>query len=363
MKKNFLFAALASVVLVGCTSDDSVEQALETRKIKFDNPVMNISATKAPGFFGEITGSTYPEAESFMVYSRVYKGTFNGWNNSTGIINFWDNAQEASKSATAYWETSGSHYWPNDPYKLVFASYSPSSILTDGDATSISYDETGIKITGFKTQDVSDKQYDLMYSSRNTDCDKSNCLDGVPVKFNHALSSIVFGAMENVAGKEYKIKELKLIGDFITQGDFAEKITETFATGSTVYSEVSNPAWSNFGTASTKTYTPSFDEVIVTSEANLFTSGKSAILPIPQNSPAGAYILLTYEVKQDGSILEYEDKKIYLSDFKDGSGNPITKWEIGKRYLYIINFGGTSKIYFKPTVTDWVEGGMVQVKI
>ena len=37
--------------------------------------------------------------------------------------------------------------------------------------------------------------------------------------------------------------------------------------------------------------------------------------------------------------------------------------DTGKRYKYIIQFGGTSKIYFAPTVTEWVDGGTVTVTI
>lgn len=359
MKKLFL-TALTGILLVGCTSDESDVKTQERMKIRFDSPVMTLGETKAPGFLGEITGSTYPEAEKFMVYSRVYTGSFNGWDNSTEIQNFWDGAEVASKQAdNVYWGTSGAHYWPNDPYKLAFAAYSPSSVLTDHDATSISYDKTGIKIVGFTTKADSDEQYDLMYSTRNVDCDKVNCLSGVPVKFNHALSSIVFGAMENQDGKSYKITKLVLTGSFVVKGDFAENITEI---PGTPYSETSNPAWTNPGTPTAQIYEPSFTAFDVQESVTLFTSGSSAVLPIPQTAPADATVKLTYKVTQSGSTLEYE-KDIKLSEFLDHTNNPITKWEIGKRYKYIINFGGTSKIYFKPSVTDWVDGGTAQVTI
>lgn len=363
MKKNLFFAALASIALVGCTSDETVDQVKESQKIKFDNPVMSLS-TKAPGFEGEIVGSEYPAAEKFDVYARVYTGTFNGWTASSEAADFWTDSETASKGASGYWETTGSHYWPNDPYKLAFAAYSPSAIVTDGDAASITYGQTGFSIVDFKTQDVLDEQYDLMYSSRNVDCDKTNCLSGVPVKFNHALSSVVFGAIENVDGKTYRITGFEIEGTFIDEADFNENITETPAVaGVSPYSETSAPAWTNPSAAVAKNYAPSaFVAFNVPESANLFTSGESALLPIPQDVPADAKIILTYEVTQDGSTLDYT-KEIKLSDFKDSSSNTIGKWEIGKRYKYIIHFGGTSKIYFDPSVNDWVDGGTVQVTI
>ena len=354
-------AALASVALVGCTNDESLETTLKSQKIMFDNPVLSL-ATKAPGYAGEISGSAYPDAESFAVYSKVYKGSFSGWTASTEINDFWTGAEVASKapSGSSYWTTAGAHYWPNEPYKLAFAAYSPSCIVTDGDVASVTYDNKGITFTDFRVKDALDAQYDLMYSSRNLDCDKTNCATGVPVKFNHALSSVVFGASENVDGKSYEIISYKITGDFVMQADFTENITEG---SSTPYSETSAPGWTNPEAAESKIFAPSsFTGHSVTSSAELFTQGRSAFLPIPQAVPDGANIIISYKVTQDGSTLTYE-KTIPLKDFKDGSGNPISTWEFGKRYKYIIQFGGTSKIYFAPTVTEWVDGGTVTVTI
>lgn len=360
MKKLF-FAALAGVALVGCTNDESLETTLKSQKIMFDNPVLSL-ATKAPGYAGEISGSAYPDAESFAVYAKVYKGSFNGWSTSTEIKDFWTGSEVASKdlSGSSYWTTTGAHYWPNEPYKLAFAAYSPSCIVEDNDVASVTYDEDGFKFTAFKVKAKLDEQYDLMYSSRNLDCDKINCVTGVPVKFNHALSSVVFGASETVDGKSYRITSYKITGDFIMQADFTENITEN---PGTPYKETSEPGWGNEAAAEPETFVPSaFTGYLVTASAELFTQGKSALLPIPQVVPANASITITYEVTQDGSTLAYE-RTIPLKDFKDGSGNPISTWELGKRYKYIIQFGGTSKIYFAPSVTEWVEGGTVTVTI
>ena len=103
------------------------------------------------------------------------------------------------------------------------------------------------------------------------DCDKTNCLSGVPVKFNHALSSVVFGAIENVDGKTYRITGFEIEGTFIDEADFNENITETPAVaGVSPYSETSAPAWTNPSAAVAKNYAPSafvafskFDNFIV----------------------------------------------------------------------------------------------------
>lgn len=362
MSKKMLFAALASVALVGCTSDESVKDVLESQKIKFDNPAMSLK-TKAPGFLGEIETSAYPNEEKFMVYAKVYTGSFNGWENSTDIKTFWEDAEETSRNAeNGYWETDGDHYWPNDPYKLAFASYSPSCILNDGDVADVEYGVNGFVFTDFKVKENIEEQYDLMYSDRNVDCDKTNCLTGVPVKFSHALSSVVFGAAENVGGKEYVINSIEIKGDFVTEATFKENLTEVFADGTTPYSSSKDPQWVDPAAAVSCNFIPSFSPFTVPGSVVLFTSGESALLPIPQNVPDNAEVILNYSVTQEGSKLTYT-RPIKLTDFVDASGNTIEKWDIGKRYKYVINFGGTSKIYFAPTVDLWVDGGTVSVTI
>jgi hypothetical protein len=52
-------------------------------------------------------------------------------------------------------------------------------------------------------------------------------------------------------------------------------------------------------------------------------------------------------------------KDIPLSEFivTGTEGDKIEKWEIGYRYVYLINFGGSKKIFFVPTVNEWKTGG------
>ena len=65
MKKNLFWTILAGVALVSCVSDDVLEQHNQNKQeLTFGNPVLN-SQTKVTG---EITGTTYPIGENFIVW-------------------------------------------------------------------------------------------------------------------------------------------------------------------------------------------------------------------------------------------------------------------------------------------------------
>ena len=93
-------------------------------------------------------------------------------------------------------------------------------------------------IKNFKVQDDVANQYDLMYSNRIYACTRDKYENtGIPLKFNHALSSIVFAAIEEVEKKSYEITGVSLKGEINNKGTFNARITETAATTDAPYSE------------------------------------------------------------------------------------------------------------------------------
>ena len=68
MKKNLFWTILAGAALVSCVNDDVLEQHNQNRQeLTFGNPVLN-SQTKVTG---EISGTTYPTDENFIVWGIV----------------------------------------------------------------------------------------------------------------------------------------------------------------------------------------------------------------------------------------------------------------------------------------------------
>ena len=239
MKKSLVLMAMAGISLASCVNDVAeVAQNQEQKKalIGFQAPVTYNNGSRA-NFYGEIgahkhgEGSsaetyTYPWRESFIVDAKKHAAAFTGWSNETS--NFWNNNTSEfilAKSderfngwspATVVTETDSEgkvivsspltyeyldHHWPNG-YKLSFAAYSPAYLELGEGYNGISYGNTGLTIKNFKVQESSAKHYDLMFSERT--CDKTgytstvsgqggfNYYNGIPIKFQHALSSIHF---------------------------------------------------------------------------------------------------------------------------------------------------------------------------
>ncbi len=368
MKKFLAFATLASVALVGCVNDEKMEMTSGAQKISFDTPVMS-TQTRAV-VTGEIVGEVYPPTEKFVVYAKQHSGDLTKW---AAASSFWNKNNDDPiivGKGDNYWEeeNGNDYYWPKASYediKLSFAAYSPAGL---GSVTpTVSYGSTGLTVDGFTVESTVASQIDFMYSERVLNNKRAEN-EEVPVniKFKHALSSIVFSAIEGDDGATYKIQAVKISGSFAQSGKFEEGVDD----GDTYKNTTGYPKWTPTAGTST-TYQPSlaaaFDVPVGT--ASLFTGAgtasteKSAILAIPQDVPNDATVTITYTRSSTDGDITYTPDPINLKSFKDASSNTIEKWEIGKRYTYQFQFGGTPKIYFSPSVTDWQDGGTVFVEI
>lgn len=364
MKKFMLLATAVGLTLTSCVNDEESAMMGSRSVIAFDAPVMKTSRANVQG---EITGVKYPQDETFKVFSKIYTGNYAGWTASTDIKNYFAEAgDEAKHEGGTYWSTQTVYYWPDAGYNLAFAAYSP-AILGDActaASTKVKRTDAGIEITDFVSEDDSDNQYDLMYSHTVYDRNKSNnAASAVSLKFEHALSSIVFSSQKSDEAAQYRITDLMVTGNFITKGDFKQGITSTSTGGA--YTENENPQWDTEDETPTAVqYEPSFTAFPVPAASpEIFTQGSSAILAIPQEVPQSAKVHVTYEKTTNvGLVTETtttHTAEIFLKDFKKATtegvavAEGIGEWERGKRYVYRIAFGENQRIYFEPSITDW----------
>ena len=366
MKKFLAFATLASVALVGCVNDEKMEMTSGAQKISFDNPVMS-TQTRAV-VTGEIVGADYPETEKFVVYAKQHSKDLTTW---AAASSFWNKNNDdpiiVGKESNYWEEVNGNdYYWPKasaDNIKLSFAAYSPSGL---GSVTpTVSYGATGLTVDGFTVESTVASQIDFMYSERVLNQQRTESAP-VNIQFKHALSSIVFSAIEGDSGATYKIQAVKISGSFAQSGKFEEGVAD----GAIYQNTTGYPKWTPAAGTST-TYQPSLAAAFVVPDdkPSLFTGDgtasteKSAILAIPQVVPNDATVTITYTRSSTDGDITYTSDPINLKNFKDGSNNTIKQWEIGKRYTYHFQFGETPKIYFSPSVLNWIPGGTVSVKI
>lgn len=355
MKKFMLLTTVVGLALTSCVNDTEVAPSPNRPLVSFDSPVMRSTRANCKG---EIQGTTYPTSEDFTVFCKLHAGDYEGWNTNTSDY-FQANGDVAKHdNSNSYWVTTNTYYWPDAGYKLSFAAYSPADLANGAVVTR---NATGFSITDFKISDTSDEHYDLMYTGTVANSVYNG--QAVPLQFRHAMSSIVFSSSKENEDVAYKITDLKLIGNLYTEGNFSQNLVENASAG---YTETESPSWDITGrTKAAVSYEPTFTPFDVPASAPMiFTENESAILPIPQQIDESVIVNISYEKTVNGSTITYHTANIKLTDFVNVNDGTVTqKWEVGKRYIYRIEFGQNKRIYFTPSVTPWETGGTYRFTI
>lgn len=338
MKKTLVFAALASVALVGCTKNVEVANN-DLNEITFDTPVL-APATKAD----EIKGTTFPETVDFAVFAWYSATELTGTNVAAGSLYMndvtvnYDSSKDDTTTGAGAWKPASVYFWPKNGY-LAFDAYSPSSVTATCDAT------TGIAFSDFVASTSYDDQIDLLYSTRvinkQSSVEETNdTYDGVNIPFNHALSVVRVFVKASTAtdAKLIKVKSVKF-KNIKNQGDFSQAAwTPEGADVNLVIGEAADT------TSST---------AISTAEEQY---GNNHIV-LPQGFTGTSAVLeIRYYILGQGDVepLEQVATLNLASQSAVGTENHTGSWLMGKRYNYHITFG-LNEIYFAPSITDWED--------
>ena len=343
MKKTLVFAALASVALVGCTKNVEVANN-DLNEITFDTPVL-APATKAD----EITGTTFPKNVDFAVFAWYNASELTGTNVAAGKLYMndvavsYDSTKDDTTTGAGAWKPASVYFWPKNGF-LAFDAYSPSSVSATCDAT------TGIAFSDFVASTSYDDQIDLLYSNRVINKQSSvehnnNTYDGVNIPFNHALSVVRVFVKASTAtdANLIKVKSVK-VKNIMNKGDFASAAwTPKGAAVDVVLGEATT------ATASTP---------ITTAEAQY--GNNRIVLPQDFYGSTAEIEIKYYILGQNGEEALEQVAHFALSGqtaVKPGS-DPVDshdhEWKMGKRYNYHITFG-LNEIYFAPSITDWED--------
>ena len=338
MKKTLVFAALASVALVGCTKNVEVANN-DLNEITFDTPVL-APATKAD----EIKGTTFPDTVDFAVFAWYSATELTGTNVAAGSLYMndvrvsYDSTKDDTTTGAGAWKPASVYFWPKNGY-LAFDAYSPSSVTATCDAT------TGIAFSDFVASTSYDDQIDLLYSTRvinkQSSVEETNdTYDGVNIPFNHALSVVRVFVKASTAtdAKLIKVKSVKF-KNIKNQGDFSQAAwTPEGADVNLVIGEAADTTSSTAISTAEEQY--GNNHIVL---PQVFT-GDSAVLEIRY------YILSQGDVKP----LEQVATLNLASQSAVGAENHTGSWLMGKRYNYHITFG-LNEIYFAPSITDWED--------
>ena len=343
MKKSFLLAAFAGILLAGCTSDEQTEVATSRtdNPIVFNSPIVNAQTRAAQPGEQE---SPYNTSESFHVYGVWSESNLVTWAEATKYMDADVKYRAISPTDIKqnYWASDVTYYWPKVG-KLSFAAYSPAEC-----SGTKSYGPTGLTITGFTVDATTANQYDLMYSERSLNRTNSSQLGsgvtatykpGVDIQFKHALSSIKFQAKtsENYSNTTIRIKKIEIGGTYY-KGTFNETVTDGA-------SYTSSPSWNVDNDIITTNYVAYEDGtgIIISTSAQSVQSND--VILLPQTLPDGAQFTITYTIQSQSSN---EITQTATKTIKDLTAT----WVMGKRYTYTIVFT-LNQIFFTPEVSAW----------
>lgn len=362
MRKLFLTTAIASLALVGCVEDEPQNAQKQPQQIKFNTPVLYTADGSRANHQGEISSNIYPEDEDFVVYAIAHEGEFAGWTNGTAAA-FNNTVALASNKWTPINPTTNKpYYWENE--YMSFAAYSPANLeqINWNGANKCSYGATGLTIEGFEVAADPTKQFDLLFSKR-THFHKENILtsdnnySGVTIRFQHALSSVHF-VVEGDKNAEDLVQLVSIkVKDVNYKGKFTENITED--ADKYVIGENVNPSW-DVDNSATASYTAV--EVDAANAINFYENEKleataNDLLLMPQELSDNAILEVKYLVNGEEYV-----KDITLNTLTSES-TTVDEWVLGTRYYYVLRYHAKDKIYFNPTVEEWVDVETIYVDL
>lgn len=406
MKKSLFFVTLAGLALASCTTTEvnDVIQKQEKQKITFESPLAyNNSSRVVPG---EID-NPYPRTETFAIYATEYvKDDYKGWgvNIDSEGVGFNGNELHFDTSVDGWAPKKaggGYYYWTEGNY-MAFGACSPFNI---GSNVTRTYDADGLNIQNFVVKEDPSEQYDLMFAKRLYDQSAANLVKvegqyaGIQLTFQHALSSIHFSILNETLQSENTNDHVNVILKKITvtgvydKGDFKENIVETQnSEGDYIYDRNSggnvSPDWYNQTYAngvqeyvayealaeggenlyfpSTAQYVSRYIESLVETNGDAYEGKYGEAIPLillPQTLSDDSVIKVDYLIEGEDEITP---KTVVIKNIKDDSGNSLTPlWNVGTKYTYRLVYSKETakkdRIYFAPSVENWIDGGIISV--
>lgn len=409
MKKRLFLMAMAGVALAGCVNDEVADVVKEQEKVKiaFDSPVIYANSDSRANYYGEIgnpnnttnNAHIYPTNEMFVVFGVRHAGDFTGWNGAKSIFmgtattddttdgNTLSAGETVSYNSTLKgWETTKDYFWPGGGDKLTFAAYSPAdlkaydaagsvTVETEAPTPTITYGSTGLYIQNFKVPNNIAAHFDLMFSKRayNQTINGTNgTYNGVPLVFQHALSSIKF-ELQTTSTREITLKRLE-IRNVRSQGDFKESIHNT---DNDIEKYQATPRWENYSKA--QDFVVNAGNENVTFKGDNHANFHRDILMLPQgldtytlNNESKTPQLYVEFTIENNTISETRTIDLYNLPYQEvdsSSGTAVAAdpetieaWEMGVRYVYLLHYGD-DKILFAPSAENWKEVKYIYVDL
>lgn len=386
MKTKLFLAAIAVIAMTGCVKEEKTGVTGRTL-VTFDSPVTSRNVNTKANVYGEMTdysyGSqvtySYPREESFKIFAVQHEGDLTSWASATatdfnGQALVYDNMVDSwapKKDDNTY------YYWP-DNVKMSFAAVSPSDMEAVNASVTPAYAADGLTIADFTVPSDPAKHFDLMFSQRAANKTAANmnhtadAYSGIPLTFQHALTSIHFslkkdvGVTEDITLMKITLKSAK------NKGTFKENINEGTDASAYVRGENGNvnPTWT-VADSKEDSYVSFNGEILFPIEAQYVSSLAAAdgttdgdvshaLLLMPQTLANDVVAEIQYKVDEN-----VKTKTVQLNTYP--ADTPVTEWKLGYRYTYRLYYTTDTEkkdiISFGPNTEDWYDGGVIEVRL
>lgn len=358
MKKILLFTlAIGVLTFVDCANDDEIskEYPNETEQTRM-------------GFVTSMQGNAINTRGTAVTVSNVDISNFQTWGYDaiTDALYMGNSAtvgRNVVKNGSGEWEYSPTQYWPVN--RLSFVAIAPAAY--SGVTASTTASSEGVVSIASEVNLPTDvkQQVDLMYAEADK-MEKPIIGGNIPLTFKHALSQVIFKGKFSDAGAVTKvtIAEITMGGingtgtvNFTSEGNFHSISSIGTPTAFKLTSENLEGATFETSTEGTEAFNLTTSENVTKRNAWFLLPQKTAAATggayVGSTAPAdGAYIKIRTRMEKDGVIIldNNEADALYL---------PLTvNWERSKKYIYTIEFNGTSAltpITFSVTAEDWKE--------
>lgn len=354
MKTRLLAIIAAALAVSSCSKSETVDVS-SGRQIDLNaytsgvssraSSINNVDDLKTDGFRLHAyigPNRNWGELQSFPVTEKYFDNKVTYTDGNWSIVN-------------------GPYYWPTDSYVQFFA-YAPENApgVTWYEPASDPYQWPNFS---YSIPNVED-QRDLM--GANT-FNKNKDSGPVNLAFNHLLTQINFKCAGAQAGYKYTVTAIKLVGAYTTAHFIYNGYEEGGASAAAMKTPVTRaeeikPYPGVFGEWHVNTHDGSSNYTYDISgttnwaedktQINLATSSNAFML-IPQTTPEGTQIIVTYSVStKTGQVLFSNKEKIAVLDGKE--------WVQGTKVTYLLTLPmDATAIEVEGTVTPWGDASPV----
>jgi len=352
MKKFFLLAAAAVMVLASCSKNDQPEVS-QDKSISFKS-YAGRSVTKAGESFIP-KGQTYLNSgDSFGVYAYNTGATpFAGSveNAKTFMTNQEVTFNGASATDAMNYEKytySPKKYWPNDEANnlLTFWAYYPYNALKAGFGAA----------NAFEAKTNPEEMVDLLVADVNEDMTYTKAkgkgnVGIVPFTFHHALTMVKFVVkVASEEGSNVVLPEIKLNSMKITGATATGQITTSWASGATTFEWTPGDDATEFVLCKAPTALSTDDMYFPVNDAT-----KASFLMIPQDLE-GVKAVIEYEVANGDDDPVVNKVEVELAT------DAVAEWVMNKNIKYTFTIG-LKPIEFTAVVDTWEDEVPVTISI